>query len=211
MSNADQRQIKRIKLLEFIANKAEFLPNMEIYRDDVYEYFHAEEDNEIQNIDGIIMYLAQKGYLKITPVSSSQSLDSFMTAKITSKGIDLIERIEQNRDTTEFENDFSKQVLNNYTINIHSMTHSQVQQATQNSNQHFKISDTNRDELLNILEKLKATEPESSNIIKPIEEELKKPKIDWSKINPYIQTLLATSAIATQLFTSEFRILLGLK
>ena len=54
-------------------------------------------------------------------------------------------------------------------------------------------------------------EERKAAIVKPIEEELKKPKIDWSKVNAYFQTLVAVSAMTVSLLTPELRIFLGLK
>ena len=136
--------------------------------------------------------------------------DWFAWAKITSKGIDLIEKLEDGRDTTEYENDFSKQVLNNYTMNIGSVNNSPFQIATQNSNQTINSNESNLKELITILEKVKAAEPENAVVVKPIEQELRKPKIDWSKANAYFQTLVSISSMFASLLTPELRFFLGL-
>jgi len=211
MNNADERQKNRIKLLQFIALAAGHDPTPFIYSNKILN----SGDVPIEEINGHIFYLNQKGYLEIAPLKSSQSSDSFAWAKITSKGIDLVEKIEQNRDTTEFENDFSKDAIvvikNSYNINVGDMENSQIQQNTINSNQNLEIGNNSLNELQTILDKIKNDEPANNNIITPIEAELKKVKIDWNKINSYLQTLLSISQIATQLFTPELRNIFGLK
>lgn len=208
MTASEERQMKRIEVLKIIAKIAEFNPSKVVYANSVFGDLESLSQSEIVSI---VFYFSQKDYLAIAPLSSNGLPNWFAWTKITSKGIDLIEKLEDGRDTTEYENDFSKQVLNHYIINIGSMNHSQIQQATENSNQTINISETNLKELINILEKVKAAEPDNIVVIKPIEEELKKPKIDWTKVNAYLQTLVAVSAMAVSLLTPELRIFLGLK
>lgn len=207
MTASEERQIKRIEVLKSIAKIAEFNPSKLVYAENVFNDLESLSQSEIVSI---VFYFSQKYYLEIAPLSSMGTPDWFAWAKITSKGIDLIEKLEDGRDTTEYENDFSKQVLNNITMNIGSVINSPFQIATQNSKQTINGNESNLKELINILEKVKTAEPENTVVVNTIEEELKKSKIDWSKVNAYFQTLVAISAMAVSLLTPELRIFLGL-
>lgn len=213
MNNANNRQNDRIRLLQFISHKSSFNPTTLIYAKNIID---GTESLSTEEIDGHIFYLYQKGYLEIAPLKSSQSPDSFAWAKITSKGIDLIEKIEQNRDTTEYENDFNQEVILMFKptinqINAGDISNSQFQQNSINSNQNLNIVNNDINSLQTILDTIKSQEPANSNIIQPIEEELKKSTVDWSKINNYLQTLISISALAAQLFIPEIRLKFGLK
>ena len=207
MTASEERQIKRIEVLKSIAKIAEFNPAKVVYAENVFETNKSLSQSDIV---GHVFYFREKGYLQLAPLGSNGLPDWFAWAKITSKGIDLIEKLEDGRDTTEYENDFSKQVLNNYTMNIGSVNNSPFQIATQNSNQTINSNESNLKELITILEKVKAAEPENAVVVKPIEQELRKPKIDWSKVNAYFQTLVSISSMFSSLLTPELRFFLGL-
>ncbi len=156
MTASEERQIKRIEVLKSIAKIAEFNPAKVVYAENVFETNKSLSQSDIV---GHVFYFREKGYLQLAPLGSNGLPDWFAWAKITSKGIDLIEKLEDGRDTTEYENDFSKQVLNNYTMNIGSVNYSPFQIATQNSNQTINSNESNLKELITILEKVKAAEP----------------------------------------------------
>jgi len=208
MTTSEERQMKRIEVLKCITKLAEFNPTKVVEAKQIFETMGSLSQSEIISH---VFYFREKGYLQLAPFSSNGLPNCFAWTKITSKGIDLIEKLEDGRDTTEYENDFSKQVLNHITMNIGSVNNSPFQLATQNSIQTINSNESNLTDLITILEKVKAAEPENVVVIKPIEEELKKPKIDWSKVNAYFQTLVSISSIVSSLLTSELRSFLGLK
>lgn len=203
MNNQTERQLFRIQLLKIVAEKSEFNPEKMVYPKEIMKMLSGEsKDDLISNS----LYLSDKQYLNVLPLKHSGGVSDIAWIKITSFGIDLVEKLNDGRNLEDYFSDFPPSIL----INIQQGNQSQLSLFSNNINQSIQINESSNKKILELLDEIKNKEenPTIKDTITSIETEIKKDKINWEKVSGMIQILLSISSIAAQIFTPEIRELL---
>ncbi|TGM03800.1 hypothetical protein EHQ76_09160 [Leptospira barantonii] len=205
MEEQEKRQKYRIDLLKLVATLSKYNPAELVYTETIKKNI---DDFDPRSFIANSVYLRDKGYLEILPLNSSQGIMKIAWVKITSHGIDLVEKLQDGRSLNDYYSDFPSSLL----INIQQGSQSQISLLSTNVKQSIDISNNEIRKIEEALDKISNQENNLniSTSINLIKEELIKPEKNWSKIKGMIELLIALSAIAAQIFTPELRQSIGL-
>jgi hypothetical protein len=200
-----ERQQFRIKILEEVCKALNFDLNKTLERNNaIFEMFPSIDPEDI--ISGIL-YLGEKGYLKYHPIHYMGEIMPTMI-KLQSRAIDLIEKIQTNMPTENYEKDFSKIALTNFS-NIHN---SQI--IVNSSNAQINISKNEHEEILKYFDDLLRNNVDNipvKNIIEKTEEEVRKGKATKDYLRGIGSALMSMGiSLASNLLTPTVANLLGI-
>jgi ribosomal protein S8 len=162
------RQAFRLEVLAKICEIADFHIGQPVY------FKHLADALKHLSSDFIVaqlLYLDQEGYIKAAKMSSMGRTDGVNNVHLESRGINLIERIENKQDVSEFERDFSKDSI----LLFENVSNSQIVINSQN----VKIENSSQQaqELIQYFEQIKQSNPElvalvslSDQVLKEIRE-----------------------------------------
>jgi tyrosyl-tRNA synthetase len=173
VNQMDNKEIRR-KILEYIHEKNQESPQCMVNREEFKESLGV---NDVE-LDRNILYLEEKGYLKLLKTLSER----FRTAQITSFGTDLVENPE------EFNSEFPIKVTQNIVQNSTGVI------IGDNNRQSISISQS----FEQIYETIEKRNPKNKEQIveevREIEEELKQPNPNKSKIAKSIEYLKSNAS-----------------
>ncbi len=112
--SAIERQTRRLEILGALCCLADFSINKILYRQEILESF-PKLSSDVINSE--MLYLHKKGFIESTTTHSIGGCGSVDYLKLTTYGIDLIEKMETGQDTSEFEQHFSKPSIDIYIVN----------------------------------------------------------------------------------------------
>ena len=199
-----ERQALRLKILKQTCEILDYDLNKSILQDKIPEIY---KDIDLNEVTKQLMFLGEKGYLKITKIAY-QGEEYPGRIRLNTSSIDLIERIESNNNIDAYENDFSKDSI----VLYGNITNSQVIMNSANSN--IIISQNDSSELIIFFINLKEKNKDN-NIIQNLSErvvsEIKKGSATKEYLKGIGQTLLSIgTSVYANLITPIVANLLGI-
>jgi hypothetical protein len=205
MMNAIERQEFRLEILKKLCEILDFDLNKTLERNGaIFKLFPDCNEEELLNH---ISYLKEKGYITYTSIA----LHGFslpIMIKVTTRAIDLIEKIETKMSTEKFEQDFSKLALNNFS----NIINSQIIVSSPGAN--INISNNDENEIEKYLDDLIKNNPQNKilkNIINNTKNEIKNKTATKDFLRGIGSTLMSFGvSLASNLLTPTVQAILGI-